>query len=235
MVTKMFSSKWPLWLGIVLLLGAAVILATCRGTPSPTGPSPSTEVVYPHHSTAAEMIAGTGGYDYGKPVANSMHTQFGVNCVNSCHKAPTLGWVDQFGADTYKLISKDGVENIAVCNKCHPPAVRLGLKSFNSTRFNRHKLGDYDGNGAAEGVQDEIQGLLVVLFEAIQASGVEPLDHDPYWKNVTTDAQKAAIYNWSFVSHDKSLGIHNTARSVQLLQRSYKDLTGQDVPGAVLR
>ena len=179
------------------------------------------------------MIAGTGGYDYGEPLANSMHTQFGVNCMNSCHMALTLEWVGQPGADTYRLTSEDGVENVAVCNKCHPPIVGFGLESFNSTAFNRRRaIGDYDGDGALEGVQDEVQGLLDMLFEAIRASGVETLDHDPYWENVTTEAQRMAIHNWSFVSHDGSLGVHNTARSVQLLQRSYKDLTGQDVHGA---
>jgi hypothetical protein len=179
------------------------------------------------------MIAGSGGYDYDEPVANSMHTQFGVNCVNSCHMAPTLGWVDEVGADAFELTSEDGVENVAACNKCHPPVVGFGLESFNSTAFNRRRaIGDYDGDGTLEGVQDEVQGLLDVLLEAIRASGVETLDHDPYWKDVTTEAQEAAIHNWSFVSHDGSLGVHNTARSVQLLQRSYKDLTGEDVPGA---
>jgi hypothetical protein len=227
MVAQRFSKKWPLWLAIV-----PPPPPTEPPPLPPTEPPPPTEVVYPDSSTAAEMIAGTGGYDYGEPVANSIHTQFGVNCVNSCHMAPTLGWVDEADADSFKMTSEDGVENVAACNKCHPPQVKMGLESFNSTRFNRFAIGDYDGNGSAEGVQDEVQGLLDVLLEAIRASGVETLDHDPYWENVTTEAQRMAIHNWSFVSHDGSLGIHNTARSVQLLQRSYKDLTDQDVPGA---
>lgn len=144
MVTQRFSSKWPLWLTIVLLFGAAVILTACKQTPAPTEQPPTeqppteqptplpteppptpTELPPPTPteppptpteppsievvSTAEEMIAGTGGYDYGEPVANSMHTQFGVNCVNSCHMAPTLDWVDQPGADTYRLTSEDGV------------------------------------------------------------------------------------------------------------------------------
>lgn len=191
---------------------------------------------YPHYSTAAEMISGTGGYTYGQPVDDSIHvTKTTVGCVD-CHMAPTPGWADQpggeplpghdeVGAHTFKMTSADGVENLAACTDCH-----LGLATFN-----RPARGDYDGDGAVEGVQDEVQGLLDLLFQAILDSGVEWLGHYPYWKNVTTEAQKAAIYNWSFVEHDGSLGVHNTPRAVQLLQLSYKDLTGQEVPNADLR
>ena len=30
-----------------------------------------------------------------------------------------------------------------------------------------------------------------------------------YWGTVTTEAQRAAVYNWSFVGCDGSMGIHN--------------------------
>jgi len=170
-------------------------------------------------------------------VEDSIHvTMTRLGCVD-CHMAPTPGWADkpggeeplpghdEVGAHTFKMTSPDGVQNLAACTDCH-----LDLESFNRTARS-----DYDGDGTVEGIQDEVQGLLDVLFDAIIASGVEWLGRYPYWANVTTEAQKAAIYNWSFVDHDKSLGIHNTARTVQLLQRSYKDLTGEDVPGADLR
>jgi hypothetical protein len=194
------------------------------------------EPSYPHYSTAAEMLAGTGGYDYGQPVEDSIHViKTTLGCVD-CHMAATPGWADKPGGEplpghdevgehTFRMTSADGLENIAACTGCH-----LDLESFNRTA-----RGDYDGDGTVEGIQDEVQGLLDVLFDAIIASGVEWLGRYPYWADVTTEAQKAAIYNWSFVDHDGSLGIHNTARAVQLLQRSYKDLTGEDVPGADLR
>ena len=41
-----------------------------------------------------------------------------------------------------------------------------------------------------------------------------------------------AAYNYLLVSSDGSLGIHNPTYAVQLLQQSYKWLTGKDVPGA---
>ena len=51
---------------------------------------------------------------------------------------------------------------------------------------------------------------------------------------VIASCETDAIYNWSFVGHGGSQGIHNTARAVMLLQAAYRDLTGEDVPGADL-
>jgi hypothetical protein len=245
------SRKWSLWLISALLFCIIpVFLVMCQGTPKRETSTiedvyetedvseleeisdvTEIEIVYPNPSTAFEMIMGTGGHDYGEPVMNSMHTQFGVNCMNSCHMSPTMDWTDA-DADTYKLVSEDGADKVEVCNKCHPPVVKMGLDSFNASRFNRKAIGNYDGDDTVEGVQDEVQGLLDLTLKAIHDSGVKSLNQDPYWKNVTTEAQKMAIFNWDFVNNDKSLGVHNTARSVQLLQRSYEDLTGRPVPGA---
>ena len=45
-----------------------------------------------------------------------------------------------------------------------------------------------------------------------------------------------AAYNWVYIAEeDGSFGIHNTEYTVKLLQTSYRQLTGQDVPGADIR
>jgi hypothetical protein len=44
-----------------------------------------------------------------------------------------------------------------------------------------------------------------------------------------------AGYNYFLVYYDGSLGLHNPLFAVQLLQQSYKVLTGEDVPGAEIR
>jgi hypothetical protein len=54
----------------------------------------------------------------------------------------------------------------------------------------------------------------------------------------TTDEMKnviGAAWNVLLVSGDRSMGIHNPAYAVEVLQRSYKAITGVDVPGATLR
>ncbi|MFQ5875507.1 MAG: hypothetical protein ACE5JL_17155, partial [Dehalococcoidia bacterium] len=196
---------------------------------------------YPHHSTAAEMITGVGGYTYGEEIKNSPHIAIGKTCVD-CHMYETPGMDDagtpddssddvplpghnEIGEHTFTMTSPEGVELVGACAECHGE-----IESFNLPA-----KGDYDGDGTVEGIRDEVQGLLDLLFQAIQDSGVTYLGHYPYWENVTTKAQKATIYNWSFVGNEGSLGVHNTARAVQLLQASYRDLTGEEVPGADLR
>jgi len=192
------------------------------------------EPSWSHYSTAAEMVTGNGGYDYGVTLKNSAHIMMKVDCVK-CHMAETPGWEDEeqtkplpghdeVGAHTFKVVNADGVENVGACTECHTDL----------TAFNVPAKADYDGDGDVEGVQDEVQGLLDLVLAKIQESGVKALESHPYWEEVTTESQKAAVYNYTFVKNDQSLGIHNTMRAVQLLQLSYKDLAGADVPGATL-
>jgi hypothetical protein len=54
----------------------------------------------------------------------------------------------------------------------------------------------------------------------------------------TTDAEKAfvqASWNYLLIKNDSSLGVHNPAFAVEVLQRSYRMVTGSDVPGATIR
>jgi len=48
----------------------------------------------------------------------------------------------------------------------------------------------------------------------------------------TWDALYAAAYNWVFVGNDHSEGIHNTGYAVNLLQSSYKAVTGTTIPNS---
>lgn len=230
-------------------VGASAICMACHNGQVGSEQVKEEKPLYPHYSTAAEMMAGTGGYDYGESVDNSAHTTSALGCVG-CHMAarpdmddrgtpddasddvPLPGY-NEVGEHTFKMAwdggtpddPTDDVENMFACTGCHADL----------TTFNRNAAGDYDGDGRIEGIQNEVQGLLDVVSDGILASGAKALDHYPYWDNATTDAQKAAIYNWSFVAHEGSLGIHNTKRAVQLLQLTYRHLTGQEVPGAMLR
>ena len=58
------------------------------------------------------------------------------------------------------------------------------------------------------------------------------------WAALTTAQQTQyeklykAMYNWKFVDHDRSEGIHNTGYVIGLLQSSYYDLTGTSAGSA---
>jgi len=86
---------------------------------------------------------------------------------------------------------------------------------------------DLDGDGVENGLQVEVQGLLdsiKVLLPPVGTTDVDVIDSS--W----TPAQGIAYYNHQFVAEDKSLGIHNPAFAVALLQSALDDLKGTTTP-----
>lgn len=162
------------------------------------------------------------------------------SCV-VCHMWPTIE--NAKDPNAHKVGSHSFTTNAdkfaytASCKSCHGD-----LKDFDLPA-----KADYDGNGKTEGVQTEVKGLLDVLFKAITDAGAKKQNGHPYFQ-LPTDASeklKNAIYNFRSVygvmwgegsegNQGKAQAIHNFKRSVMLLQMSYKDLTGKDVPGATL-
>jgi hypothetical protein len=100
-------------------------------------------------------------------------------------------------------------------------------------------VADFDGNGQIQGIQTEVDGLLELLEEALIADGLAIDDTTDIFGALgditkSTVKQRTAGYNLAFVEEDKSHGVHNPDYAIQLLQQSYKHLTGNDVPGAVM-
>ena len=170
-----------------------------------------------------EMIAGdAGSTPPGIPAtATTSHSRFADGCV-TCHY------------DTKNAVANHGfTPSTTTCTACHP-----GL-----TTFNRKAKADYDGDGVVEGIQDEVRGLLTVLQTALLADPQMSFANNLYnYAGATdyaltgaSDVEKRSVFNWYSVQDDRSLGVHNAARAVQLLQASYRELTGSNVPGATLR
>jgi len=195
--------------------------------------------------TQSEMLSGTGGVEYGETFENSYHAtdNFKVSgketnekCI-TCHMfdtpADTEAGHNSVGSHSFAMRDKDNNINIKACYQCH--------SSSSFTTFDRKARGDYDGDKTTEGIQTEIEGLLDLLKTAIVASGNVTFSVDSFarpkfiFSAGATSEEKKAAFNWLFVNNDKSKGIHNTAYAVQLLQKSYKHLTGSDVPGATIR
>lgn len=185
----------------------------------------------PHHSVQADMTLGKNGAEIeGASYGNSGHTNLPDSCL-SCHMA-----ADENGTQdhTFKM-NENNIDQ--ACNKCH---------QFET--FNTEAKADYDGNGQKEGVQTEVDGLLKLVNDEIlekldggkfvsSHGSVEIQDKDG---NVVETPPEENVYNaaWNyfFVDYDGSKGIHNPKYVVQLLQQSYKGLTGNDVPnGEILK
>jgi hypothetical protein len=171
----------------------------------------------------SEMLDGNAGDapPGAPPTATTSHSGFGNGCI-TCHY------------DSGHALGKhDFRPNTATCASCHP-----GL-----TTFDRPARGDYDGDGVVSGIQTEVSGLLAIVKAALLADPRMTFangryDYDGATDHALTgasDAQKRTVFNWYSVEDDKSRGVHNAARAVQLLQKSYLELTGVNVPGAVIR
>jgi predicted CXXCH cytochrome family protein len=170
-----------------------------------------------------EMLAGTAGSTPpGIPdSATTAHSSFSDGCV-TCH------YDVQKNVQSHKFTPE-----VATCTGCHP-----GL-----TTFNRPAQADYDGDGVTEGIQDEVRGLLEVLKAALLGDPQISFANGFFDYGAGTDhsmsgaslVQKRSVHNWYTVEDDRSFGVHDAARAVQLLQASYRELTGVDVPGAIIR
>ncbi|HHX74841.1 MAG TPA: ammonia-forming cytochrome c nitrite reductase subunit c552 [Firmicutes bacterium] len=183
----------------------------------------------PHSSSQADVFTATGGiraedFNYGSTGA---HTGIKDSCVG-CHLTETEAG---FASHTF------GVESVqAACGQCHQGITDANLAAG----------GDYDGDSNKEGLQTEVEGLLALVAGAVkEKTGGGEISSSHGSVVITTaggeemeelpDEVYQAAYNYLLVSSDGSLGIHNPTYAVQLLQQSYKWLTGEDVPGAELK
>ena len=258
-------------------VGLSAICFTCHN--ARTNPANAIKSSFPHYSSVAEMLSDTGGVTYDQTLPNSPHGMMvgaapipnpaydGKNtsvaqflwtpageakgnipgpCV-TCHMwAPitspmtdTLAY--KVGGHSFNTVTPDNQADYgASCKSCHGEVKDFNMKA----------KADYDGNGKIEGVQDEVKGLLGVLFKALESKGVKKVDTGyPYVTlpkgadGQTDDKIDNAWYNYRTVygvmwgaagpgQEGKAQAIHNFKRSVALLQLSLKDLTGSLPAGA---
>ncbi len=94
--------------------------------------------------------------------------------------------------------------DIATCQGCHSGAENFDIN----------------------GVQTKVQGLLDELKAALIAKGwLDPEDH-PLVQSVPA-GEAAALWNYIYVAHeDKSLGVHNSDYTIQLLEEGLASLGG---------
>ena len=198
-----------------------------------------------HDDTQSDVFYAVtaAAFDFGKgDYASSDHpTEVKEGCIQ-CHMAanPVMdpGPDGKAGTrDDVKAMSAGGhswnmagdyngkrVENVGACTKCHAEL----------TTFNRKAKGDYNGNGKIEGIQDEVKGLLDLVAKelpkdekgAVLLAGID--------KANLTEKQRMALWNYALIANEGSKGVHNAPFAVQVLQRTFEELTGKPVPGATV-
>ncbi|NQU44277.1 hypothetical protein HQ520_13390, partial [bacterium] len=203
----------------------------------------------PHHGPQADMWKGVNGAELGLPVEPSSFHSTGYlsfpgvpdSCV-FCHMAdPPVSGPGQItppfvGSHTYSMRDERGTPGFEdddmlnvdnTCNMCH-----ADLEDYD-----RRSWADYDGDGVLEGTQSEVEGLFDLLRPRILATmpgtsvdsetGVIGVSSGDFGN--LEDEQKLTLYNYNFCWEDGSFGIHNTAYTVQLLQRSVTAVYGVSI------
>lgn len=179
----------------------------------------------PHASVQGGVWTGTTGIRSAAMQVGSTrrHVSIRNGCV-ACH-----------------MTEKDGVASHTfepgdartICARCHEGATDYDLEAG----------GDYDGDGSPEIFQQEVEGLLTLVSTTaareMQATEVTATGGRIVFMNGETtvtasipDDVYTAAFNWAAIEHDGSRGIHNPQFTVDLLQESYRVLTGNAIPNA---
>ena len=196
----------------------------------------------PHGSPQADMFLGANAIEYGQQITG-LGTHHGLpdGCV-TCHLAerstPGFGNTNanhEMSMSFTEPGATTETDFVVACRECHGKNVN----SFEDIRA----LYDYDGDGTIESATAEVQGLLDRVKAALTAAGAVDVSGEPVTALADSNKVKGhpeylrAIWNYYFVTNDKSNGIHNTAYAVAILRGSLTDLhvlgvprDGKDVP-----
>ena len=174
----------------------------------------------PHHGPQAEVLSASNVWTFGQILPTSPHLIDVENSFVICHMyiSEEAEGIPIFGVHTFSMADQDGNDNVEACANCHG---NIGT-SFADKKYYINGNADLDGNGTAEGLQIEMQGLLDYLatFLPIDEEGEVVID-----STVTLNVA-AATYNYLVVLEDRSLGIHNPAFTFALLKASIEAVGG---------
>jgi hypothetical protein len=160
------------------------------------------------------MLYATNVITWNVNLPTSAHLSALANSCVDCHMSPEfvdLGTHTPYaGGHTFSMIFPDGTDNVAACEPCHG---NIGT-FFADKKFYMNGVADHDGDGADEGLPDEIHGLLDKLGMLLPPVGDPTVFVDTNY----VQTQREAAYNYFFVEEDRSGGFHNPAFAVSLMQ-----------------
>jgi hypothetical protein len=178
---------------------------------------------YSHYGVQGQMLMGDGGYQFPGVTytGNSNHSSNTVikeeGCI-SCHMSeqsypPGMG-TGKAGGHTMNIhYEGEGGEEIPLLtgclqSGCHPSTFSAG-----------------DMHAVQEGIEDSLHALeeqLIALGWLTTSGSVNASAGSPL--RITPAVKAGALYNYFFVEHDLSKGIHNTNYARELLHTSLEAL-----------
>ncbi len=174
----------------------------------------------PHHGPQADMLKGTNAITFGQDIPSSPHLYATSNACVTCHMFPegadSLGNIILMGSHTFSMTDQNGNDNVAACAPCHG---NIGTE-FSDKKFYVNGNADLDGDGVANGLQIEVQGLLDTLAVRLPPLGSTDVVVDSNY----TLTQAQAAYDYLMVKEDRSLGIHNPEYTYGILSASLNAL-----------
>jgi len=182
----------------------------------------------PHDNPQADMLAAKSAYHGVAPEGFGWAQPSHLYVQNSC-KTCHLNQVEYISEQQPTQTGHTFEPTVQACSYCHGT-----ISSFKDIKARD----DFDGDGNIEGVQDEVQGLMDRLEDALIISGLDTAGTEglagALGDTTATVVQREAGYNLIFVESDGSHGVHNPDYAVQLLQQSYIHLMGNKVPNAAI-
>ncbi|HEX9657398.1 MAG TPA: hypothetical protein VGB89_10855 [Bacteroidota bacterium] len=182
---------------------------------------------YPHYGVNGQMLMGTGGFQFVgyNYTGNSNHTanlaieQEG--CI-ACHMAePTGTQSGKGGGHTFKVGYEFEGTTGTVLTGCRDAGCHGA--SFSSVNYAGATTAPVGAQTAINANLDTLKQLLVArgwlnaTTELLVASSSNPL-------RIAPAAKAGAIYNFYFIEHEGSHGVHNTKYAYELLRSSIAEL-----------
>jgi hypothetical protein len=178
------------------------------------------------------MYLGTNAWEFGwKLEGLNTHRGLKNGCV-TCHMSERMVVPNytKVQSDHGMSMSESGVDKVEGCVECHGP-----IKSFRDIKASF----DYDGDNQVESAVDEVDGLMAKLKAKLPLDSTgEPVTgaiDSMIVKNFATanklnySSMIASLFNYNYVSHDMSHGIHNTKYTVAILRASLGLVTGVEM------
>lgn len=179
--------------------------------------------IYPHYSPQTDMLLGRNAYNWGLENLEGVTTHGGVenSCV-TCHMPKRVSGYGMHPDHSMEMSDPVTGDKVEACVSCHG-----NITSFKDIKAKA----DHDGDGLVESTIDEVHGLLEELKALLPLdpsghvvelanSATRAVDSAAIANNIYGDRVFAGIWNYYYVEHDFSEGVHNPNLAIQLLKHT---------------